>query len=76
MSAEPKYTNPVIDGVVELTAEEWEREFDSEARRTLGISAEEFRQRWEAGEYAGMDPDDDSRVWALSFYVGGWAPER
>ena len=76
MSAEPTYTNPVIDGVVELTKEEWEREFDAEARESLGISGDEFRRRWEAGEYAGIDPDEQAQVWGLLFYVGGWAPER
>ena len=68
MSAEPTYTNPVVNGVVELTSEEVEREFDAEARRSLGISGAEFRQRWQAGEYA---DEDNERVWRVAFFLGG-----
>jgi hypothetical protein len=72
MSAEPKYTNPVVNGVVELTPEEVAREFDAEARRSLGISGEEFRRRWQAGEYAGQD---NERVWRVAFFLGGLSPD-
>lgn len=31
--------------------------FDERAQRLLGMSGEEFRRRWEAGE---LDPNDDN----------------
>jgi hypothetical protein len=40
----------------ELTQEEGRRLLDERARRFLGMSGEEFRRRYEAGE---LDPDDD-----------------
>lgn len=72
MSAEPQFQNPVVNGVVELTPEEVEREFDAEARRTLGMSGEEFRTRWLNGEFADQDCGP---VWRVAFYLGGLAPE-
>ncbi len=40
----------------ELTREEGQRLLDQRARRFLGISGDEFRRRYGAGE---LDPDDD-----------------
>jgi hypothetical protein len=40
----------------ELTREEGRRLLDERARRFLGMSGEEFRRRYEAGE---LDPDND-----------------
>ena len=40
----------------ELTREEGRRLLDERARRFLGMSGDEFRRRYEAGE---LDPDDD-----------------
>src|SRR5215211_627069 len=43
--------------VIWLTPEEERQMFDEAARQWLGISGEEFVQRWQAGEYADI-PDD------------------
>jgi hypothetical protein len=49
-----------IDAEVrELSREEGRRLFDRQARRYLGISGEEFLERWDAGEYG--DPDDRTK---------------
>lgn len=40
----------------ELTPEEARAVFDERAQRLLGITGEEFRRQWEAGE---LDPGDD-----------------
>ena len=40
-----------IPGVHFVTREEGIALFDQEARKTLGISGDEFLQRWDAGEY-------------------------
>jgi hypothetical protein len=40
----------------ELTPEEARAVFEERAQRLLGITGEEFRRRWEAGE---LDPGDD-----------------
>jgi hypothetical protein len=40
----------------ELTREEGRRLLDERARRFLGVSGDEFRRRYKAGE---LDPDDD-----------------
>src|SRR3954471_5168670 len=42
--------------VVELTAHEEQEYIEQESRRLLGMSLEEFRSRWEAGEF--RDNDD------------------
>lgn len=39
----------------ELTREEGQELFDRRARKLLGISGEEFLQRWDAGEYSDSD---------------------
>lgn len=43
--------------VIWVTPEEGRRIFDEAARKWIGISGDEFIQRWEAGEYAEI-PDD------------------
>jgi len=79
MAAEPNAPHPTydasryIDGVIELTLEEAEAELDAEAWDCLGISGDEFRRRWEAGEYRGQD---DERIWRVAFYLGGLAPQE
>lgn len=43
--------------VVVLTAEQETAAFEATCRREMGISAEEFLRRWQAGEWAGQDLD-------------------
>lgn len=45
----------LLPPVHHLTREEAEALFDENARYYLGISGEEFKRRWDGGEYA--DPD-------------------
>jgi hypothetical protein len=47
-----------IPGIHFTTREEALAIFDSEARKVLGISGEEFLRRWDAGEY---QPVPDTR---------------
>jgi hypothetical protein len=39
----------------ELTQKEGERLFDAQARRYLSMSGDEFRRRWESGEFDGQE---------------------
>lgn len=51
--------------------------FDDEARRTLGISGEEFLRRWDAGDYDGDDEDEPRRrARELEFLMLLVTPER
>lgn len=45
--------------VRELSREEGRQLFDRQARRYLGISGDEFLEKWDAGEYG--DPDDRTK---------------
>lgn len=60
-------TEPDTGGVEirEITREEAWAMLDAGTHRYLGISAEEFARRYNAGEYD--DPDDDTRIMALAF---------
>jgi hypothetical protein len=49
----------------QITVEEGRALLDDRARRFLGMSGDEFRRRWEAGE---LDPDDD-RVIGLAMLL-------
>lgn len=40
-----------------MTNQEWEENRNKVTQRFLGISAEEFIERWNAGEYPDPDPD-------------------
>jgi hypothetical protein len=73
MTARPRSDDSISESVVELTPEEVERAFDAESRASLGISAEEFRRRWQRGEYAGQDTE---AVWRVAFFLGGLAPKQ
>lgn len=54
---------PQIDNEIrELTSEQGQQLLDDNARQYLGISGEEFRTRWEAGE---IDADDEPDVMLL-----------
>ena len=55
--------------VIELTPEQAWEHFDADVRRRLGISANEFARRFDAGEYG--DPDDDGTImWLALAYEG------
>lgn len=56
---------PMDAPVIEITAAESWAMLDADARRYLGISAEEFAARYNAGEYD--DPDDDPVIMRLAF---------
>ncbi len=51
----PEIANDDAPPVDWLTPEQARRLFDADVRRLLGISTEEFLQRWDAGEYADLD---------------------
>ncbi|MEV1134535.1 hypothetical protein AB0I26_10810 [Rhodococcus coprophilus] len=55
-----------IEGVVELSDREYDALFDRIARKNMGIGAEEFLQRWDAGVYEGRDWDDVSGLRAVA----------
>lgn len=76
MSAKPSLEDRADEAANELTLEEFDAEFDAVARRRLGISGAEFRRRWDAGQYAHLEPDDDRDVWVVSAFVGGWVPKH
>jgi hypothetical protein len=44
---------------IEISHEEWWREFDARARELLGIGGEEFIRRFEAGEYLARIEEPD-----------------
>ena len=48
--------------VYEPTYEEGMAMLDRRARRTLGISGEEFLRRFDAGEYQGIEEDEVGRA--------------
>jgi hypothetical protein len=59
--------------VQELTVEETRAFFDRMARELLGISADEFRRRWNAGEYdAIVDDGDHSDILYLALVGNLW----
>jgi hypothetical protein len=53
--------DPAAD-VDELTAEQHKELLDREARRLLNMSAEEFTERWNSGEFAGNDDPKVTQV--------------
>jgi len=56
--------------VQELTVEETRAFFDRMARELLGISAHEFRRRWNAGEYDAIaDDGDHSDIMYLAMFL-------
>ncbi len=56
-------------GAIELTPEQAWDQFDTEVRETLGISANEFARRLDAGDYG--DPDGDLKIMSLAFAYEG-----
>jgi hypothetical protein len=45
------------DGVITLDETGYAELFDRIAQKNMGISGEEFLQRWDAGDYVGVDWD-------------------
>jgi hypothetical protein len=45
------------DAVVTMSEGEYDAMFDRIARKNMGISGREFLQRWDAGEFEGVDWD-------------------
>jgi len=64
MASEPEETSV---GYREITREESWAALDEHTRRLLGIGADEFARRYNAGEYD--DPDDDPRLMRLAFHL-------
>jgi hypothetical protein len=59
--------------VQELTVEETRDFFDRMARELLGIGADEFRRRWNAGEYDAIaDDGDHSDIMYLALLGNLW----
>ena len=53
--------------VIELTCEDGRALFDKVAEREMSMSGAEFLERWDSGEWAGMNLDDVPglvEVWA------------
>lgn len=55
--------------VVELTQEEDTELFDQVVRREMGISGPEFLQRWDAGEFEGVNYDDVPGLVTVYMYL-------
>jgi hypothetical protein len=63
-------TDIELPPVQELTIEETRAFFDRMARELLGISADEFRRRWNAGEYDAIaDDGDHSDIMYLAMFL-------
>jgi len=53
-----------------MDPEEWREMFENTCQFMLGISADEFTARWDAGEYG--DPDEHpqrNEIWMLSMLI-------
>lgn len=50
----------------ELTPEQGRQILDDKARQYLGLSGDEFRARWEAGD---LDPDADPNVMRVAMLL-------
>lgn len=57
--------DPATD-VRQVSAAEGERLLDEQARRYLGLTADEFARRWAAGE---LDPDDQPDVMRVAMLL-------
>lgn len=53
--------------VHEATPEEGRELFDSQSRDLLGISGDEFFQRWKSGQY--RDCDENPLAWSVSMMI-------
>ena len=66
---------PAGTPVVEMTVEEYAAYVDGEVQRALGISADEFRRAYAAGELDDADPDVSELVGLLRIGQNGHAVE-
>lgn len=64
---EDEYEVDEETGVIFLTEEQGRALFDRDARKALGISGDEFLQRWDAGEYASIP--DTPEGWPIARLV-------
>ena len=55
----------------EITREEGLAMLDAQTRRYLGMSAEEFIRKWDAGEFDEPDPDTQPHLIRLSMLIPG-----
>ncbi len=58
--AEPQVPAAVDGGFEELTTDEARAVFEADIRRLLGISGEAFLRRYDAGELAPFDAEDEN----------------
>ncbi len=67
MTALPR---PIAGRIEQATAEEGRALFDHQARALLGISGEEFLERWERGEYREVaDTPDNRHIVSLAMLI-------
>jgi hypothetical protein len=69
MSARPRSDIDDDGGVIELSEDETRALFEERARTLLGMSGEEFLERWRAGEF--KDEVENDKVWQVVFLLGG-----
>ncbi len=61
---------PLLPPVIELSPEESWAFFDNKARELLGIGAEEFQRRWNAGDYDEIaDDGEHSDIMYLAMFL-------
>ena len=60
----------------ELSHEEWRAMFDRNAREWLGMSGEEFIQKWEAGETDDLNHTDVVMLTLMSPHILGSGPAK
>lgn len=58
-----------IEGVVQLSNDEYDSLFNKIALKNMGISGAEFLSRWDAGAYADRDWDDVSGLRAVAMSI-------
>lgn len=66
---------PAGTPIVDMTAEEYAAYLDSEVKRAIGMSAEEFRHAYAAGEFDDSDPEVSELVGLLRIGQNGHSAE-
>lgn len=57
------------DGVISMSASEYDDLFNRIARKNMGISGPEFLSRWDAGEFEGVDWDSIEGLRAVAMAI-------